>query len=64
MTSPITVAARRGRRAATHPLATAAVLLTTAAGTWGLWAVGAPYAPTLAWVVLALAAGYAVSGSV
>ena len=55
--------ARTGRRWVTHPLAPTAVLLPAAAGVLAWAGLGGPQ-PTLAWVVLALAAGYSVSGSV
>jgi hypothetical protein len=64
MAIPTTAVHRPGRRIATHPLATAVALLVAAAGTWLSWVVGSPFVPTAAWIVLALAAGYAVSGSV
>jgi len=51
------------RRRLTHPL-TPALAITTAAGAVALWE-GLGRAPVLlAWVVIALAAGYAISGSV
>ncbi|MFD2078984.1 hypothetical protein SAMN05421678_102247 [Actinopolymorpha cephalotaxi] len=56
----------RVRRRLTHPLAPGAVLavaaLTVPALTW--WWAFATAPVLLAWVVLALAAGYSISGSV
>jgi hypothetical protein len=51
------------RRTATHPFTPAAVLLLAAAGVAGSLAQG-QQPRVVSWVVLALCAGYAVSGSV
>lgn len=52
------------QRTATHPLTTAVAILAAAVVVCLLWTAKLPAAPALAWAVLALAAGYAVSGSV
>ena len=51
------------RTVSTHPVAPAAVLCVTAL-TVVLWTVAGQAPVALSWMVLALAAGYAVSGSV
>jgi len=62
MSQPIRTAS--ARRALTHPMATSVWVAAAAAAVCLMWMANLPVAPTLAWAVLALAAGYAVSGSV